>query len=129
MWYDKYHGTPPSGSPLESILILVFLRRKEAELLATRALVQASIPEGKAADPAIEAYKHFCDAMFPYINRAMDTELDDAKKALLEMVKKPLSIKLSHIYKQQAASMQTAQKKMWKAPKALQIKPKMPGIS
>jgi hypothetical protein len=127
MWYDKYQGMPPAGTPLESIFTLVFLHKKESEMLATRATIQALVSE--KADPAIEAYKQYCDAMFPYIERAMNTEHDEAREALLEMAKHPLRISLSSLYKAQADAWKKKPGRRMKVPGALRIKPKIPGTS
>lgn len=126
MWYDKYPGLPPAGSPLESIFVLVFLRRKESELLATRAMVTATVRAGREGDPAVKAFKAFCEAMFPYLEQAANTELDNAKKALNEMVKKPLQIKMSHIYDMQAQSVASSNRTA-RSMARFRVKPKLPG--
>ncbi len=103
MWYDKFQGLPPRGSLLESLFTLVYLQRKEAELLSTRALVQVAMPdEREAQDPAIEAFQKYCDQMFPFLERATNKDKEEARKRLAEFVKKPAKIKLKPIWKMQA---------------------------
>jgi hypothetical protein len=121
MWYDKFDGMPPRGSPLESLFILVYLQRQEAHLLATRAIVQSTIPEGSAAKPAIEAFQKYCDTMFPFIKKA-ETE-DEHHQRLAEFIKHRAKIDLRPIYKAQADSAkQTSIHKM------MRIKPSIPGV-
>lgn len=122
MWYDRFSGLPPRGSLLESVFLLVFLSRQEAHLLATRAIVQSTLPEGGAAKPAIEAYQKYCDRMFPYIERAGDMDKEDQRKRLAEFVKKRASISLAPVLKAQAD-----QQKKISAMRAFRIKPRYPG--
>lgn len=122
MWYDRFSGLPPRGSLLESLFLLVFLSRQEAHLLATRAIVQSTLPEGKAATPAIEAYQKYCDRMFPYIERAGDMDKEDQRKRLAEFVKKRASISLAPVLKAQAD-----QQKKISAMRQFRIKPRYPG--
>ena len=123
MWYDKFHGTPPRGSPMETVFLLVYLQRQEAQLLSTRAIVQSTLPEGKAAsDPAIAAYQKYCDAMFPFLDRASNTDEDAARARLLEFVKHPARIALHPIYKAQAENA-----KRVATLKRFRLQPKIPG--
>lgn len=127
MWYDKYPGLPPRGSPLETLLVLVGLHRRQAELMSTRALVQSIVgmhESTKTQDPAIEAFKEYCDKMFPFLDRAVNTEKDAAHKRLEEFVKYPAKIALGPVYKQQAEHA----KKM-STLRRFKIQPKMPGTS
>lgn len=122
MWYDRFQGMPPRGGPLESIFVLVFLQRQEAHLLATRAIVQSTLPEGQAAKPAIEAFQKYCDTMFPYIERAGDMEKEEQRARLAEFVKHPARIGLAPIYQAQA---ETARR--MSTLKRFRLKPKIPG--
>jgi hypothetical protein len=121
MWYDKYPRIPPANSPLESLFLLVFLQRKEAELLATRALVQSTIPEGSAAKPAIEAYQKYVDRMFPFIESA--SKPDDQARALAEFVKYKAKIDLRPVLQAQAESARRSA-----AYKSGRLKPQIPGV-
>ncbi len=105
VWYDTYEGTPQRGSPLETLFILVFLGRKEAELLATRSLVRAQFAlltkSQDTAKAAFEAYQTYADAMFPFLERAAATTVDDHSR-LLEHVKRPLQIDMQSVRHQRA---------------------------
>jgi hypothetical protein len=123
MWYEKYPGIPPRGSPLERLFTLVYLSRKRTELLSTRALVQVSMPEGREAqDPAIEAFDTYCKQMFPFLDRAVDTEKETARKRLLKFIKKRARIDMRPVWKQQA---ERARKVA--ALKRFKMRPAMPG--
>jgi hypothetical protein len=122
--YDRYEGTPPTDSPLESLFILVYVRRQEADLLATRALVRATLTKDEEdTDAAIEAFDKYCEKMFPFWKKAADTEADEEKKALLDLVKKPLRIKMAEIYKAQARTLEQRQKRS-RIPDRLRMKRK-----
>lgn len=123
MWYDKFRGLPPRGSPLETVFLLVYLQRQEAQLLSTRALVQSTLPEGKeASDPAIAAYQKYCDAMFPFMERAANADKDAERKKLLEFIKHRAKISLHPIYKAQAENA-----KRMATLKRFRLQPKIPG--
>ena len=109
MWYDKYQGVPPANGPLESLFVLVYLRRQEAELLATRALVASSLAEEEKKE-AISAFDTYCEKMFPFWKRAEDLDVDVQRKELLRMVKHPLRINMSEIYKAQAKALRRKHK-------------------
>ncbi len=125
MWYDKFPGRPPRGSLMESLFTLIYLGRQEAELLATRALVQVSMPEMREAqDPAIEAFQKYCDRMFPFLERATNQDKEEARKRLMEFVKRPARIKLKPIWK-----MQAQHAKRMATLKKFALKPTMPGAA
>ena len=121
MWYDKYDGLPPRGSPLESLFLLVFLQRQEAVLLSTRALVQSTLPEGKAGKPAIEAFQKYADHMFPFISSA--SKETDMHERLREFVKHPVKIDLRPI---RAASAESARQSA--VLKHSRLRPQVPGV-
>jgi len=101
MWYDKFTGLPPRGSPLETIFVLVRLERQHAQLTETRALVQSIVGlyRDTKADPAIEAFQEYCSKMFPFLDSAMNTEKDEIKKRLEEFTRRPARISLIPHYK------------------------------
>jgi hypothetical protein len=105
VWYDKYPGVPPRGSPLETLFVWVHIQRKEAELLATRSLVRgqfamlAKSPE--SAKAAYEAYQTYTDAMFPFLEQAANTTTDDHTR-LMEHVKYPMQIDIRAIRQEHA---------------------------
>lgn len=121
MWYDKYPTFPPRGSPLESLFLLVFLQRKEADLLSTRALVQSTLPEGKAAQPAIEAYQKYVSQMFPFIQSA--SKESELHERLREFVKYKARIDLRPVM---AAQAETARSNA--VLRHSKLKPSIPGV-
>ena len=121
MGYDKYPSLPPVGSPLESLFLLVFLQRQEANLLSTRALVQSTLPEGKAAQPAIEAYQKYVDRMFPFIESA--SKESEIHTKLREFVKHKAKIDLRPIM---AAQAETARNNA--VLRHSKLKPRIPGV-
>jgi hypothetical protein len=70
MLYDLAATPPEPGSLLESVFLLVSLRRREAELYSTEVLMNAIVLAGSGGndysllDDAFRAYK---DALFPFI--------------------------------------------------------------
>lgn len=85
--------------------MLVLLQRQQVQLLSTRALVQTSLPEEKeASDPAIEAFKKYHDAMFPFLDRIGDPDTEQQRKRLEKFVKKRARIDLKPHWKRQAQS-------------------------
>lgn len=87
LWYDTIRDKPPAGSALETLLCMVYVHRLNAELRATRALVQATLPAGKEADPAIKAYQDYHDNLMPFLARAEDTEKEATIARLKEFVR------------------------------------------
>lgn len=106
MWYDKYPGVPPRGSPLETLFLLVHVSRKESELLATRSLVRGQFAllskSAEAAKSAFEAYQLYADAMFPFLERAVNTTTADNAR-LMEHVRFPMQINMLSIRQERAA--------------------------
>lgn len=125
MWYDRFVGIPPRGSPLETIFVLIRLERQQAQLMETRALIQSIVglhESKKTQDPAIEAFQEYCNKMFPFLDRAMNSEKEEQMRRLQEFVKYPAKIGLSSVYKQQADHA----KKMATL-KRFKLSPKAPG--
>ena len=82
MWYDTAVRRPPHGSPLETVFVLVYLRRAEQELMGTRAIIQglvAAAPPKNKMDPAITAFQAYFDAMMPHLEKAAQKK-DEAKE-------------------------------------------------
>lgn len=127
MWYDKFAGVPPRGSLLETIFVLVYLHRQNASMLSTRAVVQSlvGLHENRATqDPAVQAFEDYCNKMFPFLDKAMDTEKEASIKRLVEFTKHPAKIALSPVYKQQAEHA-----KRMATLRRFKLRPKMPGIA
>jgi hypothetical protein len=123
MTYDKFPGVPPRGSLLELLFTLVYLEKKRAELLSTRALVQASMPEHrKAQDPVIEAFDKYCDVMFPFLERATESDKEKARERLKKFVAKRAKFSMQPIWKAQAQHA-----KRMATLKRFAVKPTIPG--
>jgi hypothetical protein len=121
MIYDKYHGVPTANSPLESLFILVYLQRQESDLLATRALVSATLADEERKE-AVEAFEAYCEKMFPFWKRASNLEADEERKALLELVKRPIRINLSEVYRNQAEALKRKEQKRRHVPDRLRMR-------
>lgn len=127
VWFDKYPTVPRRGSPLETVFVLVHLQRTQQQLLATRALVQSTLPAGKAADPAIQAFEMYCDTMMPFLEKAANIEEDEARKFLKEFVKHPIRIDKRDIYKKQIEMLKRAPKGP-PTMKPFKLTPKIAGV-
>lgn len=125
VWYDKYEGPPATNSPLESLFMLVSIRRMEAELLSTRALVHASMmtPDSKP-DPTIKAFQDYADKILPFLAASQDLERQKERETLLAFTKLRARIDKKEIYKQQAAQLNKHQR----SPARHKIRPRMPGL-
>jgi hypothetical protein len=83
MLYDLASGPPEPGSLLESIFLLISLRRREAELFQTEALITSILSAGSGKfDPVEQALKNYKDAMFPFLEAEKGKRADMAKEAL-----------------------------------------------
>jgi hypothetical protein len=103
MWYDKYPGVPPRGSPLETLFVLVNQERLAADLLATKALVLSALSDtGEEAKNAIKSFQSYADAMFPFLEAASDVDANAHRQKLLDHVKYPLRIDLASVKKERA---------------------------
>lgn len=86
---------------MESVFTHVFIDRKKSELMATRAMVQAVLPDGKKGDPVVEAYQKYVEYLMPFLEKTEATDLDKQKAALAEFVKHNAKINLADYFKQQ----------------------------
>jgi len=83
MLYDLASGPPEPGSLLESVFLLISLRRRESELFQTEALVTAILSAGTDKfEPIEQALKAYKDAMFPFLEAEKTKRSDMAKAAL-----------------------------------------------
>jgi len=83
MLYDLAKTPPAPRSLLESVFLLVSIRRRESELFQTQALVTAIL--GAAAgsyEPVEEALKSYKDTMFPFLEAERVKKSDMEKEAL-----------------------------------------------
>lgn len=124
VWYDKYIGPPLPNSPLESLFMLVSLRRMEAELLSTRAVVHAAMmtPESKT-DPVVKAFQEYADKALPFLANAQDDERRDEREALLAFTKTKVQINKKTVYQQRNQRLAAAM-----SAKQHRIRPRMPGL-
>ncbi len=123
VYYDKHEGIPAANSPLESLFILIALRRMEAELLATRAIVHASITADSNVDPTVKAFKDYADKIMPFLAAAQDQDLQKEKDALLRFAKTKVTLNKKMIYSKQAAHLNKAV-----GLDKFKLRPKMPGL-
>jgi hypothetical protein len=126
LWYAKYPGVPDRGSPLETLFRLVALERKIEEIMATRALVLGAMADdSRGAKEAIKAYGEYCDAMFPFLEKASEFDKDRDRQRLLEHVKRPMQIDVGSIRAERAAAARVKAAQKFKArPRLVEI----PGI-
>lgn len=83
MLYDLANGPPAPGSLLESVFLLISLRRRESELFQTEALVIAILSAGSdKMEPVENALKQYKNAMFPFLEAEKTKRADLAKEAL-----------------------------------------------
>jgi hypothetical protein len=110
VWYDRYLGVPPRGSPLETLFLFVYLQRKETELLETRTIVRGQwallTKDPAAAKASFEAYQAYSEAMFPFLEQAANTTVTDQAR-LLEHVRYPIEINVASIRQAKQAQART----------------------
>jgi hypothetical protein len=105
MWYDTCRTIPEHGTPLESVLLLVFLERQHAALLHTRTLVQAqmaNIEEKEQQEVVQKAYQDLSDSLFSFLsNKEGETKKssDADYQRLMKHVAHPLKIDLRPVAK------------------------------
>lgn len=112
--------------------MLVAMRRMEADLLATRALVHASITENNVK-PAVKAYTEYADKLLPFLAKAGEDENKREREALLKFVKRPARISKKYIYQKQIERMQQRGVGMGSTPGAgatskFKLRPRSPGL-
>lgn len=125
VWYDKHEGPPPQHSPLESLFILLALRRMETDLLATRAIVHASMTSESQVDPIVNAYKEYADKALPFLSGAQDVDKQKEVDALLRFSKVKVAINKKALYKKQAQKL----KPTGDPGGRFKLKPRMPGLT
>lgn len=123
VWYDKYEGPPPQNSPLESLFMILAMRRMEADLLATRALVHASMSPDAKPDPTIKAFQEYADKVLPFLAASMDADKQKERDILLRFTKIKARIDKREIYKKQAAALRRGA-----SPDKFKLRPRMPGL-
>ena len=86
--YDMQHEPPPPGSPLESIMILVWQMRQDIEYYGNRVLVQAAIEIKDGGKAASEAWQKFTDVFYPHVKGKRDRGDKAALASLMREVAK-----------------------------------------
>lgn len=126
MWYDKFSGLPPHGSPLETVFVIVRLDQQQTEILQTRAMLQSIVglhESTKTQDPAITAFQEYCAKMLPFIEQAKDKEANQMKDRLEKLVQSPINLNVREILATRAEGV-----KQKVLAKQFKIKPKDPGL-
>jgi len=83
MMYDLAKEPPEPGSLLESVFLMISLRRREAELFQAEAIIAAIVGARAQKYEAVEeSLRAFKNAMFPFLEGAKNRKEDLAKKAL-----------------------------------------------
>lgn len=83
MLYDLASSPPEPGSLLESVFLLVSLRRREAELFQTESIITAILgAQSEKYEPIEDALKAYKNTMFPFIEAENLKRSELAKKAL-----------------------------------------------
>jgi hypothetical protein len=95
----------------------------EADLLATRAIVHASITADSNVDPTVKAFKDYADKIMPFLASAQDQDLQKEKEALLRFAKTKVTLNKKMIYSKQAAKLNRAT-----GLDKFKLRPKMPGL-
>jgi hypothetical protein len=96
--YDLAQGPPEPGTLLESVFLLVSLRRREAELLHTEAIVTAiACLEGKDFKLAVDAIQALKNTLFPFLE-AEKKKLDDKEKAALKYWTQNIKFKVKPLW-------------------------------
>lgn len=85
--YDTISEAPKPGSPVESLLILVWQMRQEIEFHALRVLVQGAVDpdQGKST---IEAWGEFGEHFYPYLKNHQKRSDQIALESLYKEIKK-----------------------------------------
>lgn len=95
MLYDLANSPPEPGSLLESVLLLMAKKKREAEFFQAKLMVEAMLaPHAESTDGLLKAYESYREAMFPFLGSELNKEKVEAKKLLDHWVgKKAFSVK------------------------------------
>jgi hypothetical protein len=89
MLFEKHVGLPPAGSLREALLRTVWLRRQEIEANKVKVLAQGMSDQLVGNNKAtIEAYQHFLESAFPFLEKHRKLSDDEMVKRLQEEVQK-----------------------------------------
>jgi hypothetical protein len=100
MLYEQLTKPPAPGTPMESLMLLVWRMRQDIRLTETRALIQAITfagtdePDQSSVNDLNEAWKEYTDEMFPFqrgrVKRQDEAAMDYLKQ---EVARGPLAVK------------------------------------
>jgi hypothetical protein len=100
MLYELMPKPPAPGTPMESLIMLVWRMRQDIRLMETRALVQSVIYSGleevdqSNTNELNEAWREYTDEMFPFqrgrVKRQDQSAMEYLKK---EVARGPLSVR------------------------------------
>lgn len=88
MMYDMLDEPPAPGSPLESLMILVWRKRADIDYFLARAICQSNIDAGDEGKAANNAWKEYTDMFFPYMQAEEKRSDAAALNYLMKEVKK-----------------------------------------
>lgn len=88
MLYDTLAAPPMPGSPVESVMILVWQMRQDAQYFLARANVQASTETDDGGDAIQKAWREFTDKYYPYLGEQKKRGDKVALESLFKEVKK-----------------------------------------
>jgi len=103
--------------------MIVAMRRMEGELLATRALVHASLTSDSQVDPTVKAFKDYADKVLPFLATAQDMDKQQEREALFRFSKVRAKINKKMIYAKHAEKLNNIA-----PPDKFKIKPRLPGL-
>ena len=95
MLYDLASAPPEPGSLLESVFLLISLRRREAELYQTESIVAAIIAAsveggGEVIESALKTYK---DTLFPFLEGEKLRKDEESRKVLEHWAKQVFRVR------------------------------------
>ena len=102
--------------------MILAMRRMEADLLATRALVHASLTSDSQIDPTVKAFKEYADRLLPFLSTAQDIDKQQEREALFRFSKIKAKINTKMIYAKHAEKLNNV------VPEKFKIKPRLPGL-
>jgi hypothetical protein len=95
MLYDQSSEMPASGSPLESVFLLLAKRNKETEYYRTKLMVAATLaPHSEEGAKMLSgAWEDYRDSIFPFLEAQRTKKDVEAKKVLDWWGKRMLKIR------------------------------------
>jgi hypothetical protein len=92
MLYDMLAEPPTPGSPVESLMILVWQMRQDAQYYQIRAIVQASVEASDGGEAAQKAWGSFTDKYYPYLEGIRKRGDEAALKSFYKEADKRLTV-------------------------------------